>query len=231
VDVPARARRAAASALLVASAFGIAATTAIPGVLAADPPRQMLRGMIVDERGAAMAGLHLAVTEQESADGGLAAFTATTTAAGIFTVDLFAWGTDAAPADVTVRTETHQQAKVVRSGCTRTYAATVSATRELALAGPFPPKPLDIVATTRLLGEVCGTKGTPAPNSGGSGSASGGSHTARPGVTPPATDALTARAGIGGERLGPALAIGFAAGLVGALMLLLGPARGARRRR
>ncbi|HET9615294.1 MAG TPA: hypothetical protein VFP22_10815 [Candidatus Limnocylindrales bacterium] len=229
-----RARRAAAAALLLTSATGVAGTMAISGALAVDPPPTLaLRGMIVDERGAALADLHLTVSEQQAPDGGLAGFTATTGPDGIFSVDLYAWGTDATPADVTIATAPNQRVKEVVDGCTRTYSAIVADHRLLVLEGAaHPPKPLDIVARTALIGEVCGAKGTPAPNSGGSGGSSGGStHSSRPRVTPPATDARAALGAASTERLGPALVIGFVAGLVAALMLLVGPRRDATRRR
>src|SRR4051794_39469899 len=204
-----RGPRAAASALIVATAIGIAGTTGVGAVLAVDPqPSVPLTGMVVDKEGTALAGLHLVISEEGSPDGALAGFQATTAKDGTFTVQLYPWGTAAAPADVTIATPAHEQVSIDGEPCSRTYAVTLSDRRQIALAdAAHPPKAIDVVAATKLLGEVCAATGSPAPDSG---SGNGSAHSPRPRVTPPATDRLRRPTGAE-ERLGPALVVGFLA--------------------
>ena len=225
-----RAPRAAASALLVAVAIGVAGTTGISAALAVDPVASVpLTGSVVDEHGAALGGVHLVVSEEQAPDGGLAGFQATTAGDGAFTVTLYPWGTADAPASVSIRTAVGETITRELDSCSQTLSVAISDARALALAEPGdPPKPIDLVATTTVLGEACGATATPPPDS-GSGAAAG--QTPRPRVTPPATDSSPAAVRATEPRLGSALVLGFVAGLVVAAALLAPRPAGARRRR
>jgi hypothetical protein len=230
VGLPGRAPRAAASALLLAIAIGVAGTTGIGAVFAADPPTVPLTGSLVNADGRPLPHVHLLVSEQVLPDGALAGFQASTGNDGVFRVDLFAWGTTDAPAQVTIKTPAHEQVTLRGDPCDQTYGIAVSDTRELALAEPNgdtsgAPKPIDVVATTTLLGEVCGTTGSPGPTDPGNGAA----HSPAPRVTPPATDAARAALAQSEERLGAALILGFVAGLIAAAAVFARRPRGARR--
>lgn len=221
MGLPYRTIRAAASGLLVAAAVGTGGMTGMTSALAADPGMVALGGTVVDGNGAALAGVHLVISEELPPDGGIAAFHATTAADGSFAADVYAWGTADAPATLTIATPADEAVEVVGETCSQTWGVAVAADREVALADAA-PDPLALTATTTLLGEVCGTTATPPP--GGNGAVSG-----RPGLTPPPTDTLAASIAIAPDRLGPALMIGFVVGLVAAAALLF-PRPGARRR-
>ena len=220
-----RSIRTAGSALLVAAAVGIGGMTGMASALAADPGRVAFAGTIVDGTGAPLGGVHLTIVEELPPDGGIAAFPVTTSGDGSFGADLYAWGTAAAPASVTVRTDPDEELTIDAASCSRTLGVSVSDSRQLALSEAA-PDPIELTATTTLLGEVCGTTGTPGGGSNaGSGSADGGAQ-----ITPPPTDIGLARAGgATPERHGAALSIGFVLGLVLAAGLLV-PRRGWRRR-
>ena len=208
----------------------MAGTTGVSVTLAVDPVASVpLAGMLVDEAGSALGGVDLVISEEQPPDGGLAGFQATTAADGSFEVSLYPWGTDEAPASVTIRSTPDQTITREHDGCSQTVAITLTDVRDVALAGlTEPPKPIDLVATTAVLGEACGTTATP-PTNGGAGGAAG--RTPRPHLTPPATDAVRAALVSPGQRLGPALVLGFVGGLVVAAALLTPRPAGARRRR
>ena len=220
--------RAAASALLVAAAVGTGGMTGMASVLAADPAMVSVAGHLVDGAGSPLGGVHLTIVEELPPDGGIAAFPVTTGSDGSFAADLYAWGTAAAPVSVTIATDPDQEIEVVGESCTQTWGVSASDARALTLAEAA-PEPMTVTASTTLLGEVCGTTGTPGGgNTGGTSGGSsggGGSH-----LTPPPTDASIVRADASADRLGPALTLGFLAGLALVSAFLL-PRRGARRRR
>ena len=217
-----RSIRAAGSALLVAATVGAGGMTGMTSVLAADPSTVTIDAALVDGASQPLAGVRLTVIEELPPDGGIAAFPVTTAADGTFSVDLYAWGTAEAPATVTVRTDPGEELTIEAGSCSRTWGVAVADSRQLALAETLPDA-FQVTATTTLLGEVCGTSGTP----GGGGSNSGAGGVAK--ITPPPTDARLPRGGSAEERLGPALTIGFALGLALAVALLV-PRPGSRRR-
>jgi hypothetical protein len=105
------------------------------------------------------------------------------------------------------------------ASCTHSYSVAVDVERDVALAdGPIDP--LEISATTDLIGEICGTTATPPPTS---------ARTPTPAITRPPTDLGPAPLATTEERLDPALVIGFIAGVLAAAVLLV-PRAGARRR-
>lgn len=232
-----RAIRAAASALLIATAIGVAGTAGMTSALAADPATVELSGVVLGAGDAPLAGVHLTTTEEDSADGGLAANQVVTAVDGHFTTSVFPWGTADAKATLTIAAK--DELEVEGDGCAQTWGVELKSVSGVAFADA-PPEPLTLVATTTLLGEVCGTTATPPPNRGSGGSTAsppptartggGTSTTGRPAITPPPTDATAvALESAGADRHGPALTIGFAIGLLIAAALLL-PRRGARRR-
>lgn len=208
----------------------MAGMTGIAGALAVDPVGSVpLVGMLVDEHDVPLGGVHLIVSEEAPPDGALAGFQATTADDGSFTVPLYRWGTPDAPATVAIRTPPDQTVTRERDGCSQTVSVSVSDVRELALADPAdPPKPVDLVATTAVRGEACGTTATPPADSGTGG---GAGHTPRPRVTPPATDAGPVARDPSHGPLGSALVLGLVGGLVAAAALVTPRRRGARRRR
>ncbi|HET7473313.1 MAG TPA: hypothetical protein VFJ71_09330 [Candidatus Limnocylindrales bacterium] len=219
-----RSIRAGATALVVAAAVGSGGMTGMASALAADPGTVSVAGHLVDGAGSALAGVHLTIVEELPPDGGIAAFPLTTGSDGSFGADLYAWGTAAAPASVTIATDPDQEIDVIGGSCTQTWGVTVSDARELALAEAA-PDPLTVTATTTLLGEVCGTTGTPGGGStGGNSGAGGGSER-----TPPPTDSGAAPAA-GSDRLGAALTLGFLAGVVLVSAFLLPRRRAGRSR-
>ena len=204
---------AAAAALLIASAAGAGGMTGMVSALAADPPMVPLAGTVVDDAGAPFAGVELVIQEELANDGGLAGFHATTGADGSFSADVYPWGTAEAPATITIRTA--QDIVRVGDSCSQTWG--VATTLQLPLAEAA-AEPLTITAT--LLGEVCGTTGTPGGNTGNGGGSA---------LTPPPTDVSAARLASAADRSGPALTVGFVVGLLLAILLLV-PRPGARRR-
>lgn len=223
-----RAPRAAASALLVATLIGLAGTTGISAALAVDPPVNVtVAGIVVDQDGLRLPGVHLVITEELPPDGGIAAVRVTTGADGSFSASLFAWGTPDAPADLRIATPADEAiTRPIDAQCSRTYGIALSDVREVALRDDPAPNPLELVATTTVLGEICGTTATPPPNSA---PGNGGTRTPSPRLTPPPTDAVRAGAVSDGDRAGVALLLGFIAGLIAAAVLLTN--RPAARRR
>ena len=213
-----RSVRAGASALLIALAVGAGGMTGMTSVLAADPATVALNGTVVDAEGAPLAGISLTISEELGPDGGLAAFQATTSADGTFAADVYAWGTAAAPASLSIATAAESSVAVEGDGCSRTWSVAVQDQRDVAFADAA-PSPLVLTATTELLGEVCGTTGTPGSGTGGgNGTNSGSGGTA--GLTPPPTDVQRATAAPP-DRIAPALTVGFLAGLVFAAVVIL----------
>jgi hypothetical protein len=198
--------------------------------LAADPPMVGLSGTLVDHGGAALGGVHLVITEELPPDGGIAAFQTTTASDGSFAADVYAWGSADAPASVTIKTPADEEIEVLGDTCSQTWGVAIDPDQAVSLIGAA-PDPLTLKATTTLLGEVCGTTGTPPPNNtgNGAGGSSSGSGGGRPALTPPPTDTLHGAPPAAPDRLGPALTIGFAIGLLIAAAMLL-PRPGARRR-
>lgn len=221
-----RAIRAAASVLLVAAAVGTGGMAGMTSALAAGPATVTIAGTVVDVDGAPLAGVHLVITEVLPPDGGSAALQAITAADGSFTADVFAWGTAEAPADLRITTPADEAIEVVGQSCSQTWGIAVDVERQVALAEAA-PDPLTLTATTTLLGEVCGTTGTPAPDPPGTGNSGAGGD--QPALTPPPTDTVDAPAAAAGDRVGPALTIGFVVGLV-VVTLLRAPRIRARRR-
>ena len=219
-----RAIRAAATALLVALALGAGGMAGMTSALAADPAMVELSGTVVNGSAAPLAGIPLVVTEELSADGGIAAFQVVTAGDGSFATEVYAWGTSEAPATLTITAA--PEVEIVAGNCSQTWGIAIDPAVVVSLVGNA-PEPQTIRATTTLLGEVCGTTGTPPRGSAGGGNAGGGT----PDLTPPPTDGLpvAALAGPGPDRLGPALSLGFVAGmLIAGAFLLTRP--GARRR-
>lgn len=204
--------RAAGAALLIAAAAGAGGMTGLASALAADPSMVPLGGSVVDATGAPFAGVALVIQEELPDDGGLAAFQVTTADDGSFSADVYPWGTAAAPVSISIRAASD----VVRvaESCSRTWA--IATTVELALAETA-AEPIRVTPT--LLGEVCGTTGTPGGNPANGGDA----------LTPPPTDVAAARLTPAADRLGPALTVGFIVGLLVATLLLV-PRPGARGR-
>lgn len=224
-----RAPRAAASALLVATLIGLAGTTGISAVLAADPPVNVdIAGIVVDQHGLRLPGVHLVISEELPPDGGIAGFRVTTGADGSFSASLFAWGTSDAPADLRITTPADEAITVpIDAQCSRTYSVAVSDVRQVALHDDPAPGPLDVVAATTVLGEICGTTATPPP---GSASGNGATRTPSPRLTPPPTDAVPSAGIREGDRAGMALLLGFVTGLIGATVLLSNRSAARRRR-
>jgi hypothetical protein len=229
VGRPYRAARAAASALLLATAIGAAGTTSVSTALAVDPPaRVAVSGHVADAHGVALAGVDLVVSEELPPDGGLAGFQTTTGAGGSFSVAIEPWGTADAPASLTIKAASGATATVVGEACSQTYGVTLTDTRQVALDGATePPATIELVAATRLIGEVCGTTGTPQPPRPTPASNTGSAAT--PHLTPPPTDA-SPTLGDRGEQPATALLVGFVVGLAAALVFFL-PRPGTRRRR
>ena len=230
-----RAPRAAASALLLAAAIGAAGTTGISSVLAVDPPATIaLTGTVVDESGAALAGVHLVIAEEQTPDGALAGFQAVTGADGSFAADVYAWGTTEAPARLTISAPQDEEITIVGKACSRTVGVAVADSRDVALeAGTETLEPFSLVARTTVVGEICGTVASapppkPVSNSGSNNSGRGSTGGAT--LTPPPTDALRTALAPAADRTGPALALGFGVGLAAAIALLR-PRHGAPRRR
>jgi hypothetical protein len=199
--------------------------TGMASVLAAEPATVIIPATLVDGTGQPLGDVHLTIVEELPPDGGIAAFAVTTAADGTFAMSLYAWGTADAPATVTVKTDPDEELTVEAGSCSRTWGVAVADSRELALA-ETPPDGFEISATTTLLGEVCGTTGT--PGSGGSNAGHGGAGGIAQ-ITPPPTDVSPQPITAPGERLAPALAIGFALGLALAAALLV-PRPESRRR-
>ena len=217
--------RAVATALLLATAIGVGGMGGLTAALAADPGMVTLSGIVTAGGEAPLGGVHLTITE-EDAEGGLAAVQAVTGDDGTFSADLFAWGTAATPATLTVAAD--DELVIVGEACSETWNVTLAEVDEIAWADAA-PGPLSLVATRTILGEVCGTSATPAPSAAGGGGSESRSGGGRPRVTPPPTDRSPIGTPTGSDRNGPALTIGFIVGLLGTLLLLPGP--GARRRR
>jgi hypothetical protein len=224
-----RAARAACSALLLATAIGAAGTTGVSTALAVDPPARIaVSGHVADAHGVSLAGIELVVSEELPPDGGLAGFQATTGKDGGFSVSIEPWGTTDAPATLTIKAAPDATTTVVGDSCSQTWGVAVTDSREIALEGATEPPPtIELVASTELLGEVCGTTGTPKPPKPTPASNAGAPAT--PHLTLPPTDASPAL-GDQGEQPATALLVGFVVGLAAALLLLLPRPRTRRRR-
>ena len=229
-----RGRRAAASALLLATAIGAAGTTGMSAVFAADPGTLPQTVTLKTSLGISLSGIDLVITEEESPTGGSAAFQVTTDADASVTVDLSPWGTSDAPAKLRIETTPGQHVQQILGNCTKTWNLDVAEGRSIALASATqPPARLTLEPVMALAGEVCGTQGTPGSTGGGGSSAGGGSSSSGGSgakVTPPPTDTQAAPLTAARERHGPALVLGFVLGLL-ATVLLLARRRGAPRRR
>jgi hypothetical protein len=193
--------------------MGTGGMTGMASALAAEPGTAALNGTLVDGSGQPLGGVELTIVEELPPDGGISAFPVTTAADGSFGAQIYAWGTAAAPASVTIKTAPDEELTVEKATCTQTWSVAALDSRQLALADAA-PEPLTVTATTTLLGEVCDTTGAP----GGGGKA-----------TPPPTDATFVAVGSGRDRLGPALTLGFILGLALAAGFLI-PRPGSRRR-
>jgi hypothetical protein len=221
-----RTSRAAVSAWLLAATIGAVGMTGMSSALAVDGPATIaLAGHVRDAAGTALAGVPLVVTEELPPDGGLAGWQVTTAEDGTFSVAILPWGTADAPATLTVRTDPGTRIRIETGGCSRTFGVTLADTRALELAGATEaPSPIDLVAATTLLGEVCSVTATPPAVAGGLGAPARGS-----GPTPPATDGLPATLDRSDDHPATALLVGFGLGLLAALLFVL-PRSGARRR-
>ncbi len=201
-------------------AIGAAGTTGMSVVLAADAPAALaVSGSLHDAHGAPLGGIRLVIAQELPPDGGLAGSEVVTGRDGTFVAELAAWGTTDAPAVLTIRTAPGARVEVLGARCNRTVDVTVVDTRDVALANATAPPPIDLVAETTLIGEICGTTATPpadAPTH----------HAAH--VTPPPTDTNPPAIGGPSERLATALLVGFVVGLAAAFLLLV-PRPGARR--
>jgi hypothetical protein len=208
--------------------IGVAGTTGVSAVLAVDPPSTVaIVGTLVDQSGTALPGVHLVITEELPPDGGFAGFQAETAADGSFSATLFAWGTADGPAEIRINAPQDESITLaVDDQCSRTLGVVVADARQLALADPAAAStPLDVVATSSVLGEACGTTATPQTNVG-----SGNSRGPAAQLTPPPTDVRQPVTTGAEDRIGPALLLGFISGLIGAAgFVVVRP--GARRRR
>jgi hypothetical protein len=214
-----RSIRAAASALLVATAVGAGGMTGMTSVLAVDPAVVTVTGTVADEGGAPLAAFPLVISEELPPDGGLVGVQTTTAADGSFSAEIQRWGTAEAPATLRITTGAPYEIDVPGDPCSQTWGFAVTDEREVALADGQ-PDPLTLTAARTLVGEVCGTTGTPTDSGTGGGSSK---------VTPPPTDTSAAQLAAPSERRGPALTMGFVLGLLIAAVLLV-PRPGARRR-
>jgi hypothetical protein len=198
--------------------------TGMSAALAVDPPPTTVAvtGSLHDADGVLLGGIALRINVELPPDGGLAGVEVLTTTGGGFDAFIPALGATARPATLTIRTLPDQLVYLPAGSCSRTFGVTVDDTRTVALAETTDPlPPIELVATTTLLGEACGATATPpvlgavpadpAPN-----------------VTPPPTDAIRPALGGGSERLPTALLVGFAVGLAVAFLFLV-PRPGARR--
>lgn len=213
--------------MLVAMTIGLGGTTGVSAVFAVDPPSTVaVSGTLVDQAGISLPGVHLVITEELPPDGGFAGFQARTGPDGSFTATLFAWGTADVPAEVRVTAPQGESITlVVDDQCTRTLGVVVADARKLALGDPATaPKSLDLVATSTVLGEACGTTATPPTNAG-----TGNTRGPATQVTPPPTDGRRPVAAVAEDRIGPALALGFIAGLIGAVSFLVPRPKAPRR--
>ena len=220
--------RAAATAVVIATAVGLGGMTGMSPVVAVEPGMTTLTGTLLDADAAPLPGVHLIVTQEYAPDGGLAAVQATTGTDGRFAVDVHAWGTSESPAALRIATPAGEELQRNGPDCSQTWSVALDSRHELALAETT-PEPLTLTATIALLGEVCGTVGEPGPGPGTGSGTDSGTGGGGPAITPPPTDALGAATGPSGDRLGATLAIGFALGLAGVLVLLT-PRPGARAR-
>jgi hypothetical protein len=213
--------RAAATALLVAAAVGVGGMGGMTSALASDPGTITLTGTLL-EGTVPLGGVHLLVAET-GPDDAFAGVQAITAADGTFSADLFDWGTPETPATVSISATDDLQ--IVNDECSESWTVTIATGSPMTLTGGTPSN-VTVTATTELIGEVCGTTGTPA--TGGS-NGSAGSGGGRPDITPPPTDVVSASSPEA-DRMVPALGIGFVVGLIVAVALLLAPRPGTRRR-
>ncbi|HEY7131905.1 MAG TPA: hypothetical protein VH440_06620 [Candidatus Limnocylindrales bacterium] len=193
--------------------------------LAVDRPATVpLTGQVRDTSGSALAGVPLVVAEELPPDGGLAGWQVTTAGDGTFAVGVLPWGTADAPATVTIRADPAARVRTESGGCSRTFAVSLSDTRPLSLAETLAPAAIDLVATTRVVGEVCGATATAPSVAAGLGAPARGD-----GPTPPPTDGLSSSLDRSTDRPATALLVGFGLGFVLALLFVL-PRSGLRRR-
>jgi hypothetical protein len=204
---------------LIAVAVGAGGMTGMTSVLAVDPGMTTLSGSLVDAAGAPIARVPLRIAEELPPDGGAAAFPVTTAADGSFSLDVYAWGTAEAPANLSISTAEGTELEVISDTCSQTWSVVVDDDRAVTLADG-PGEPVLVTAATSLLGEVCGTTATPGNNGSTGGVAK---------VTPPPTDAVEAADDATPDRVGPALTIGFVVGLLVAGLLLRPRLRAGRR--
>ena len=147
-----------------------------------------------------------------------------TTGDGTFAASIERWGKADAPVMMMIQTVGDQRIEIIGATCSRTLAVTVRDRRKVTLrdvSGPLPP--IDLVATTTVLGEVCDATSTPRVQA----EAPGGPADPIADPTPPPTDTIAPAAGPS-PRSATALLIGFVVGLVAAVLLLV-PRPGARR--
>ena len=201
--------------MLVAMTIGLGGTTGVSAVFAVDPPSTVaVSGTLVDQAGISLPGVHLVITEELPPDGGFAGFQARTGTDGSFSATLFAWGTADVPAEVRINAPQGESITLV-----------IDDPRQLALGDPATaPKSLDLVATSTVLGEACGTTATPPTNAG-----TGNTRGPATQVTPPPTDGRRPVAAVAEDRIGPALALGFIAGVIGAAAFLVPRPKAPRR--
>jgi hypothetical protein len=192
-------------------AIGVGGMTGMSSVLAVDPTTVTIGGTVVDDHGTPLRGVGLVFSEELPPDGGLAAFQATTGPDGTFSVDVYAWGTAAAPASLSIKTAPDAEVVVIGTSCSQTWTVALDDDRQVAFADAA-PESMTLTAATTLLGEVCGETGAPGGKTGNGGSR---------GLTPPPTDTSAAATEGPSDRVGPALTIGFLVGLLAAAALLL----------
>ena len=105
------------------AAVGTGGMAGMTSALAADPAIVELSGTVVDGAAAPLAGIPLVITEELSADGGIAAFQVVTAGDGSFTTDLYAWGTAKTPATVTVVAA--PEVEIVAGNCSQTWGIAI----------------------------------------------------------------------------------------------------------
>src|SRR5207253_8165560 len=128
--------RAVASAVLLAAAIGAGGMGGMTAALAADPGMTTLVGTVTGAGDARLPGVHLTITETSPSDEGLAAVQVVTASDGTFSADLYAWGSSASPASITIVAD--DQIEVIGASCTETWSVRLDEADEIAWADSAP---------------------------------------------------------------------------------------------
>jgi hypothetical protein len=148
---------------LLAVAFAATAMSlSVVPALAADAP--VLSGTVVDANGEPFP-VESGLLEMTAPDGGgIHAAQVSVGGDGSFEVEVMPWGTDANPAEVTIRitgvvADTSEDA----AGCTNQFAPVAEATFPVAIGSGGELEPVALVAEEQLIGTVCGAGGSGGP--------------------------------------------------------------------